>query len=306
MSAGEVGRVLENPEVVARVHVWRNDQPLRGAGVLYLKGTTHDVYAAAGDFRWEWSRSYGPDLRFEAPVGALVGLPRESSDGDVYRQKIRLEPLGSQILFAMSGPIAFKSGQKMAIQYSRDDETILGDQGIGQAVEYEVHSAGTPGRPNAVRRAMIQLLAGPPRSNAKVLDEIERFTRREEVVGEAGLRRPRMPRISRSLAAARSMPRKRRCRASTCACGGVSFRIARPVMLLPEPDSPTMPTFSRPTVKLTPRTAGTFPCSEGKVTESPSTVRIGSRSREKCPCSVRRSRGISCSTTRRGRAEPRP
>ena len=38
---------------------------------------------------------------------------------------------------------------------------------------------------------------------------------------------------------------------------GSSLSSARPMVDLPEPDSPTMPTFSRPTVNDTPRTAST-------------------------------------------------
>src|SRR3546814_8866086 len=43
-------------------------------------------------------------------------------------------------------------------------------------------------------------------------------------------------------------------------------RMARPVIDLPEPDSPTMPSFSRPSEKETPRTASTSPLRDGKET----------------------------------------
>src|SRR5688572_21508434 len=55
-------------------------------------------------------------------------------------------------------------------------------------------------------------------------------------------------------------------------------RIARPIVDLPDPDSPTMPNRSRPTAKLTFRTASTGPCGEAKVTERPSTSSRGTES----------------------------
>ncbi len=47
---------------------------------------------------------------------------------------------------------------------------------------------------------------------------------------------------------------------------GISRRIARPVIVLPEPDSPTMASRSRSRLKETPRTASTGPVSVRKVT----------------------------------------
>ena len=70
------------------------------------------------------------------------------------------------------------------------------------------------------------------------------------------MRRPRMPSISRSLAPRRSVPPKRM-RSAVIRAVGSSFSSARPIVDLPEPLSPTMPSFSRPTVNETSRTAST-------------------------------------------------
>ena len=51
------------------------------------------------------------------------------------------------------------------------------------------------------------------------------------------------------------MPSKIRRSALTTPGAGTSRSIARPTVDLPEPDSPTMPSFSRPSVNETPRTA---------------------------------------------------
>src|SRR6185436_3901585 len=84
-----------------------------------------------------------------------------------------------------------------------------------------------------------------------------------------------MSRIADSLAVRRSIPSKVSRRAVTCPGGGTSRRMARPVIDFPEPDSPTIPSFSRPTSKLTPRTASTAATRPGKRTRRSSTVRIG-------------------------------
>ena len=52
---------------------------------------------------------------------------------------------------------------------------------------------------------------------------------------------------------------------------GIRRRMARPVMVLPLPDSPTMASRSRSSAKETPRTASTGPASVGKVTRRSST-----------------------------------
>src|SRR5690348_13853842 len=89
------------------------------------------------------------------------------------------------------------------------------------------------------------------------------------------MRLPRIERIWRSLAAMRSIPSNDSFLAEIVAAFGVSFRIVRPVSDLPEPDSPTMPTFSRPTLKEMPRTACTVRCAPLKVTERSSTSSSG-------------------------------
>src|SRR5947209_3457403 len=79
----------------------------------------------------------------------------------------------------------------------------------------------------------------------------------------------------RSVACKRSTSPSRRRAAVTLPGGGTRRRIALPVIDLPDPDSPTRPTFSRPRVKLMPRTASTSPVRVGKETRKSSTVRSG-------------------------------
>ena len=80
------------------------------------------------------------------------------------------------------------------------------------------------------------------------------------------MRLPRMIRRSFADALSRSISPKRSASASMRAFLGVSPMMARPVCDLPEPDSPTMPRRSRPSVKDTPRTASTSPVRVGKDT----------------------------------------
>ncbi len=85
------------------------------------------------------------------------------------------------------------------------------------------------------------------------------------------MRMPRRARHWRGVARLRSMPSKASRSAVARPGGGVRPKIARPVWLLPEPLSPTIPSRSRPRVKLTPRTTSEGPCRVGKVTRRFST-----------------------------------
>ena len=73
------------------------------------------------------------------------------------------------------------------------------------------------------------------------------------------IRAPRILRNVRGEAFRRSMPSNAILFASMRPLRAVRPRMARPVWDLPEPDSPTMPRRSRPSVKETPRTASTIP-----------------------------------------------
>ena len=91
------------------------------------------------------------------------------------------------------------------------------------------------------------------------------------------MRPPRSARRSASPARRRSTPSKASRRAAMRPFRARSPSSARPVCDFPDPDSPTIPSFSRPRTKLTSRTAGTGPRGVSNVTRSPSTTSSGSR-----------------------------
>src|SRR6478609_7826202 len=103
------------------------------------------------------------------------------------------------------------------------------------------------------------------------------------------MRSPRRWRTSRSPSPTSSRPRKRTLPV-TIADFGSKPRMAIDVTLLPEPDSPTMPSVSSgSSVKLTSSTARTSPSSVGKRTERLRTCKSASASMS--------SPGIGCSVT---------
>ena len=91
------------------------------------------------------------------------------------------------------------------------------------------------------------------------------------------IRLPRSARRSASPARRRSTPSKESCRADMRPLRAKRPSRARPVCDFPDPDSPTIPNFSRPSVKSTSRTATTAPRGVSNVTLSPSTISSGSR-----------------------------
>ena len=90
------------------------------------------------------------------------------------------------------------------------------------------------------------------------------------------MRRPRTERQASALLPPRSWPSSRM-RPPTCRPGGsIRPMIDRPVIDLPEPDSPTRPsTWPRRTVKETSCTARTTPCRVAKWVLKPCTCRTG-------------------------------
>src|SRR5574343_1412550 len=90
------------------------------------------------------------------------------------------------------------------------------------------------------------------------------------------MRRPRIARICAALACRRSTSANCKRVASTFALRGCSPSKALPTVDLPEPDSPTMPSFSRPSANETPRTAlEVLPSGEVKCTRRSCTCKRG-------------------------------
>lgn len=147
VSFQNIARIAQNNEVVAHVRVWHNGKPVSGTHTLWLRGTTLNVYHGgtgngndhdAGSWTWERNvSSAGMDVGGEL----FDWIGTENSDVDQWRQEISLQPTGTNVLFAMPGPLAIKTDPDLPhVHYFSADETLQTADPLTQPTHYEVIS----------------------------------------------------------------------------------------------------------------------------------------------------------------------
>ncbi len=104
VSFQKVAQIAENNEVIARVELFDNDQPItHPSGAIYLRGSALDTYSGR-DFtrggRWTWTRgpritSEGDEDRHEVSPGQPTVLNDSLGPGPI-KQKITLDPTGTR------------------------------------------------------------------------------------------------------------------------------------------------------------------------------------------------------------------
>jgi transglutaminase-like putative cysteine protease len=184
----QVARITQNNTPVATVRIERNGK-LVEAGIQYLRGATFDTYRERNG-EWRWGR---PDDRrgagrFRDGRGLSAGDSLTRNDlpsPEVWRQVVRLEPIGSKALFALAGIRRFQATRDVKVSYRPDDETLQRTENLNQPLEYEIESAG-------ILAAGATEILLQPRTESRISDEIANFARTDEVVPEA-LRRGRPP-----------------------------------------------------------------------------------------------------------------
>ena len=143
----QVARITQNFAKVADVYVWHNDKPVAGTQPLLLRGLTLDYYNGNAENRWgrtpfQWMRlvPHNQDRNTDRdPSGSLTD---EQLTDDVWRLKVRLQPTGSSVLFAMPGPVSVHPARRAGIRYSPIDEVIQLQEQLVQPLEYEVFCRG--------------------------------------------------------------------------------------------------------------------------------------------------------------------
>jgi protein-glutamine gamma-glutamyltransferase len=186
----QVAKITQNNTPVGTVRVERNGK-LVESGSLRLRGTTFDHYfqlKRTGDFQWDrpgigMMRQEIDTSRPFTAEGAVRAAPR----GDVWRQSVKLEPIGAKALFALAGIRSFATNRDVKPLYNRLDETVQRSENLNSALEYEVECNGVLTPPGFFDR---QIIRGRPRS--VISQEIADFARLPEVCGfpDIGTRRP--------------------------------------------------------------------------------------------------------------------
>jgi Ca2+/Na+ antiporter len=202
-----IARIQQNNEKVADVKVSRNGRPSGWTGPLLLRGMTLYNYTGGhGVGRWRWSRSKPSEDASEEYViernavqllpdapgkAAAASLP---TDGDLWTQNIKLHPTGTNVLFAVAGPVSFKPQRNAKISFSPGDNVLESLEPLLDAIEYEVTSRNALGS------------APPQRAARSEIDpKVEQYARRPEVSGQdaagplAARRHKGLPRVPDAL-----------------------------------------------------------------------------------------------------------
>jgi protein-glutamine gamma-glutamyltransferase len=195
VSFQQVAQITQSNELVATIEVFntRTETRMRG-GSLLLRGMVLDVYQ---DAKWTRSRAGDERERSVQPQGIL--FLTDERPAETWRQVIRLEPTGTNVLFAMAGPINIRPAGEMSLWHSMRDDVVMLVDPLRQPITYEVESRGAAASPAhreevlqskaLTRRQLAQMLLGdrapdqrPPRSHIPA--EIAEYARRTDVVGD--------------------------------------------------------------------------------------------------------------------------
>jgi len=199
----EINNVLQNPEVVAHVTVWRNDRLIEHQPIM-LRGYTLDTYGAEVSrsvSKPEWTRSWQPsDEAFLSEKQPVRGTLRPA--GDIWRQRVVLRPTGLRYLFAMQGLIfqqtdrgidpVVRPERAMNLRCGLQDDALMTSEALNVQFEYEVWSTNTPRAIGPFDALMRQTLPMPGTSDPKVLEQIREFTLRPEITDGLAAKRPRL------------------------------------------------------------------------------------------------------------------
>lgn len=192
ISLGQINRIQQSEELVARVFVWKNGKAIQGTESLFLRGTTYDAYGARHGQGRQWVRTR--QATEERDIGNQGFSGELYPAGDVWRQRVMLCPTGTRYLFALPGPmfslndsgrsLALRTGRPLSIRYSRGDDTIQTAEPLVHSLEYEVLSTNAPRGPDLASGILRQALLFQSDSDPKVLEQIRAYTLQPKVAGE--------------------------------------------------------------------------------------------------------------------------
>ena len=154
VSFENIARISQNDEVVAHVRVWHRtiengqpmERPVDGTQTILLRGTTLNIYhggSGASGATWQWERRID-----ETPTDQ--GGEGDESIGDspqyypeTWRQEVWLNPTGTNVLFAIAGPVKLKTDRDVArAKYFMTDEALQLSDSLTQQTHYDVTSRG--------------------------------------------------------------------------------------------------------------------------------------------------------------------
>ena len=196
----DVYNIQQNNTPVARVVLSRgtynprtfesnNEKRVEG-GTLLLRGLTYNTYGLKGVRKWDHTFSANLVGIESTPMGSPFLLYSNTPRGtEMWHQRLNLDPTGGRTLFAMGGPVAFRtlSSHEPRIGFSSADDALQGftQADTQQPIDYEVWSTN---RLHTVSSSNELLLpAYETNRDFKAIKEtilqIEKFTRDPAIIG---------------------------------------------------------------------------------------------------------------------------
>jgi transglutaminase-like putative cysteine protease len=142
VSFQRIAQISQNNAEIAWVKVWKDGKLVRGTEPLLLRGLTLDIYTGDDDTfgaQRTWRRS--SYVTRDAEIKHDFDPPRPATPR--WKQQIKLDPTGTQALFAMPGLCRLDEiGMDSRPRYSPGDEVLQSAEVINQQVGYTVESTG--------------------------------------------------------------------------------------------------------------------------------------------------------------------
>lgn len=194
VSFQKIAQIQQNDQVMAYVHVWRNDMPVEG-GTLLLRGTTLDSYTGGNNRRrgrWQWVRSRrgGITSSYSVAPAEVEQLVPERGQGDRWKQMVHLRPTGTATLFALPGVTSFSPLKRsVELRFTKGDSVLQTQGALQQPFDYEVVSR------NALDLPEFNLAPDSRMGRSVIAPAIAEYARQVEVSGsdDAGPLAPRRP-----------------------------------------------------------------------------------------------------------------
>lgn len=174
-----VAQITQNESIVGYVKLWRNGKPVQGTTTLLLRGLTRNHYSGGAGNSWSWTREVPEVIDFDTEPGAFTNLAPDRTSSDVWKQEISLEPTGTNVIFALPGPMAISiSRDQGRIRFSPRDEVIQVADTPQQRIQYTVYSRGSMDAPAVFRknwiaraRNWLSTASDAPAARAQLQDE---------------------------------------------------------------------------------------------------------------------------------------
>lgn len=158
VSFQNVAVLTQNPQPVAWVKLFKDGKPYHSSAPLMLRGLTLDRYSGSGDGSgvapYQWTRGIS-EAQLSDFMADTAQPPPQAPTGDGILQQVRLDPTGTNVLFAMGGITSFSPAEPGRYRYARRDEVLQSSEQLIQQTRYEVVSSGQLTADQALLRAIV-------------------------------------------------------------------------------------------------------------------------------------------------------